>query len=102
MITSLFFSPTDFTDWHGFVFLVATNALGIEAASFASHAGAGTGIGDGNWGLGTGTGNGSGESEQRYSGKPDGFAGTPKVRRRKSGDVFCSLIAIQVCQYFVK
>ena len=79
MIASLFFPPTDFTDWHGFVFLVAANALGIEAASFASHAGTGTGIGSGKWewGLGTGTGNGSGESEQRYSGKPDGFAGTP-------------------------
>ena len=37
MITSLFFSPTDFTDWHGFVFLVAANALGIGAASFWSE-----------------------------------------------------------------
>ena len=34
MIASLFFPPTDFTDWHGFVFLVAANALGIGAASF--------------------------------------------------------------------
>ena len=55
-------------------------ALGIGAASFAS------GIqerGKGIWGRGrdsgTGTGFGDGESEQRYSGKPDGFAGTPKV-----------------------
>ena len=37
MITSLFFSPTDFTDWHEFVFLVAANALGIGAASFWSE-----------------------------------------------------------------
>ena len=34
---------------NGFVFLVATNALGIEAASFASHAGRGAGIGNGDW-----------------------------------------------------
>ena len=59
-------------------------ALGIGAASFAS--------GELEWDLGAGKGTepvevtsvstnsttGSGESEQRYSGKPDGFAGTPK------------------------
>ena len=63
--------------------LIASNALGIGAASFASE---------------TGTSFGDGDevtepvevpspylerarrkhSEQRYSGKPDGFAGTPK------------------------
>ena len=60
-------------------FLGSLLALGIGAASFASHAGAGNG--NGKWGLGTGTGtgNGNGESEQRYSGKPDGFAGTPTL-----------------------
>ena len=42
------FPPTDFTDFHGFVFLVAANALGIGAASFWSVSG------------------------KRYSGKPDG------------------------------
>ena len=71
------FSPTDFTDSHGFVFLVAANALGIGAASFASGSGNGSRSGNGN-GNGNGSGNGSGESEQRYSGKPDGVAGTPK------------------------
>ena len=65
----------------GRVFLSADpHALGIEAASFASlpreqEAGAGTGSGIGNGrrvrDLGAGTG-----SEQRYSGKPDGIAGT--------------------------
>ncbi len=41
----------------------------------------GNGDGNGDWGRGRGRemGNGSGESEQRYSGKPDGVAGTPKV-----------------------
>ena len=52
----------------GRVFLSADpHALGIEAASFASlprEQGAGTGTGAG--------------SEQRYSGKPDGIAGTLK------------------------
>ena len=33
--------------------------------------------GSGEWKWGMGNGNGSGESEQRYSGKPDGVAGTP-------------------------
>ena len=63
----------------GRVFLSADpHALGIEAASFASlprEQGAGTGSGIGNGrrvrDLGAGTG-----SEQRYSGKPDGIAGT--------------------------
>ena len=40
--------------------LAAPKALGIGAASFASGGGAG--------------------SEQRYSGKPDGNAGTPRER----------------------
>ena len=44
----MFFSPTDFHRFHGFVFLVAANALGIGAASFWSVSG------------------------KRYSGKPDG------------------------------
>ena len=63
--------------------VLAAFALGIGAASFASGArgwdlGTGNGSGDGIWerGTGAGMGFGSGESEQRYSGKPDGFAGT--------------------------
>ena len=52
--------------------VLAAFALGIGAASFASHAGAGSG----KWERGAG--NGSGDSEQRYSGKPDGVDGTPK------------------------
>ena len=62
---------------NGFVFLVATNALGIEAASFASHAGRGAGIGSGKWEREMGAG--WRWSEQRYSGKPDGKAGTPTL-----------------------
>ncbi len=54
VISGNIFSPTDFTDFHRFGFLVAANALGIGAASFWSVSG------------------------KRYSGKPDGFAGTPK------------------------
>ena len=74
----------------GRVFLSAAHALGIEAASFASLqrdavTGAGAGCGDG-----SGDGDGDGirvrgrergreagtGCEQRYSGKPDGIAGT--------------------------
>ena len=47
---------------NGFVFLVAANALGIGAASFASHAGRGTGIG--NWEGDSGTGIGKGTRER--------------------------------------
>ena len=47
-ISGKYLSPTDFTDLHGFVFLVAANALGIGAASFWSVSG------------------------KKYSGKPDG------------------------------
>ena len=54
-ISGKYLSPTDFTDFNGFVFLVAANALGIGAASFWSVSG------------------------KRYSGKPDGVAGTPKI-----------------------
>ena len=53
VISGNIFLPRIFTDLHGFVFLVAANALGIGAASFWSVSG------------------------KRYSGKPDGFAGTP-------------------------
>ena len=63
--------------------IAAANALGIGAASFASHAGRGAGMG-----MGKGSGNGNGIlgagwrwSEQRYSGKPDGVAGTPKEKK---------------------
>jgi len=71
----------------GRVFLsAAPHALGIEAASFASlprEAGTGSGIGNGRRvrDLGAGTG-----SEQRYSGKPDGIAGTlkDKVNRQRT------------------
>ena len=71
-----------------FLVLIAANALGIGAASFASV----SGFGDRKRDLGTGTGFGDGDevtepvevpspylerarrkhSEQRYSGKPDG------------------------------
>ena len=56
------------------------SALGIGAASFASgiwerDLGAGAGAG-----TGFGSGCGWGGSEQRYSGKPDGAAGTPKFK----------------------
>ena len=55
------------------VFPVPQKALGIGAASFASFSGAG--CGDGIWERDLGAGG----SEQRYSGKPDGVAGTPKT-----------------------
>ena len=41
-------------------------------------AGTGFGNGDGIWERERDLETGAGESEQRYSGKPDGFAGTPK------------------------
>ena len=63
------------------VFPVPQKALGIGAASFAS------GIRERDSGAGAGTGIlvrerdlGAGGSEQRYSGKPDGAAGTPKFK----------------------
>ena len=37
-VGNVLFFFTDFTDLHGFVFLVAANALGIGAASFWSGA----------------------------------------------------------------
>ena len=58
-------------------------ALGIEAASFASFSGAGLGDGCRIWGRERDWGTGAGESEQRYSGKPDGVAGTPKIESEK-------------------
>ena len=51
----MFFFPTDFTDLHGFVFLVAANALGIGAASFWSGA------------------------EKDIAESPTAIAGTPKI-----------------------
>ena len=71
MITSLLFSPTDFTDWHGFVFLVATNALGIGAASFASHAGRGAGIGDWERGREMGAGRASKDIAESPTASPE-------------------------------
>ncbi len=65
----------------------ALKALGIEAASFAKQwRDLGFGIRE----LGTGFGNktwerGENKSEQRYSGKPDGFAGTPKKKTTVNG-----------------
>ena len=52
--------------------MIAALALGIEAASFAN------GSGDGSRERGLGAGRRW--SEQRYSGKPDGLAGTHKKR----------------------
>jgi len=59
-----------------YCFYSSRSALGIGAASFASfnwnrEAGTGAGLGNGIWVRGE-------ISEQRYSGKPDGAAGTPK------------------------
>ena len=56
------------------------SALGIEAASFASGIRE-RGTGSGEWGTGAGYGiwGRVRGSEQRYSGKPDGFAGTPTL-----------------------
>ena len=76
---------------HILIFLGAPDALGIEAASFAS------GSQGGDLGAGAGTEpvevtvvstsstTSSGESEQRYSGKPDGVAGTPKKMSTDNG-----------------
>ena len=44
--------------------------------------GTGTGIWERGTGMGIGIVLGSEESDQRYSGKPDGFAGTPKEKKR--------------------
>ena len=54
---------------------VASKAFGMGAASFAS--GAGFGYGKRDWGTDFFE-RGENKSEQRYSGKPDGEAGTPK------------------------
>ena len=62
--------------------MIAALALGIEAASFAN----GSGDGSRDWGRGREQGLEQGleagriHREQRYSGKPDGLAGTHKKR----------------------
>ena len=55
VISGKYLSPTDFTDFHGFSFLVAANALGIGAASFWSVA------------------------EKDIAESPTAIAGTPKI-----------------------
>ena len=65
------------------VFPVPQKALGIGAASFASgirERDLGAGCGDGSGILERERDLGAGGSEQRYSGKPDGIAGTPKFK----------------------
>ena len=83
-------------------FLSPKKALGIGAASFASFSGAGCGDGSGIWErvrerdfrAGTGFGSGWGLSEQRYSGKPDGAAGTPKsINKQKKSPSLTTLLS---------
>ena len=58
--------------------MIAALALGIEAASFANVSGDGDGSRD--WGRERELGAGRIHREQRYSGKPDGKAGTHKKK----------------------
>ena len=54
------------------------------------------GDGEREWGTGMGIGIvlGSEESDQRYSGKPDGFAGTPKENKKKAPKLYNSGVLI--------
>jgi len=51
----------------------------LERHPLRAFLGNGSGKWEREWGMGNGSGNGNGE--QRYSGKPDGVAGTPKNKR---------------------